>query len=99
MGPIARFPARHEEHLVDSVEVELASTIGDVLPAARELGMEAVVVSTHRDDAFGRFVLDVLAALVVQQPESRTYPDAATVSRMVDPAAAARTAEPLAVPG
>lgn len=80
---VARFPDWDEEVLVDSVRLELAGTIGYALLAARGLGLEAVVVSTLGDDAFGRFVLDALAGLAVDASAVETLPGAETAVGIV----------------
>ena len=60
VAPVARFPDRDEELLVDEMRIQLAGTAGYLLLAARGLGIDPVVVSTIGDDLFGIFILNEL---------------------------------------
>jgi sugar/nucleoside kinase (ribokinase family) len=57
MRPVDRFPGRDEEHLVDSARVELAGTAGYALRAWAALGLDAFIISTVGNDAFGQMIL------------------------------------------
>ena len=65
--PVAMFPARDEELVVDSARLELAGTAGYVLLACKGLGIDTVTVSTVGDDPFGDFLLRALDRLDVPQ--------------------------------